>query len=186
MLKQEIRKSMKELKSRLTEPDRRAYSDRILKRLWETSAYGTCRRIFCYVSFNQEVITTGLIEKALYQQKKVAVPKITDDEMKFYYIDSLKELKPGVLGILEPAAGKVAVPVRTEENLIIVPGLAFDPQGNRIGYGKGYYDVFFQKYENYPLKKIALAYDFQVLTELPADELDIKVDQIITPSGIIR
>ncbi len=183
MLKQEIRKSMKERKSGLKESDRAAYSNIILEKLFQTSEYKKCGKVFSYVSFNKEVITTKLITTALLLQKKVAVPKIIGNEMKFYYINSLEDLSPGILGITEPITKKEAVPEK--EDLIIVPGLAFDLHKNRIGYGRGYYDGFFMKYGNIPLKKIALAFDFQVVSELPSEKHDIKVDKIITQDGII-
>ncbi|MGB8453757.1 MAG: 5-formyltetrahydrofolate cyclo-ligase [Anaerocolumna sp.] len=186
MLKQGIRKLMKDLKSMLEEADRAAYSKNILERLYQSPEYKKCSRIFSYVSFNQEVITTDLIMTALSQKKKVAVPKITGDGMKFYYINSIEDLQPGILGILEPVTTKEAAPYPFEDNLIIVPGLAFDKHKNRIGYGRGYYDGFFSKFNNYPLEKIALAFDFQVLSELPAEGHDIKVDQIITQSYVIK
>ncbi len=186
MQKQEIRKTMKELKSRLTKEEQKVYSSIIADRLLKLPEYRQCGQIFCYVSFNQEVITTTLIEKALFQQQKVAVPKITGKGMQFFYIRSLKDLEPGILGIPEPVTEEEALPDITKDNLILVPGLAFDPHGIRIGYGKGYYDNFFRKYGNLSLVKIALAYDFQVLPELPEEEHDIRVDQIITQRGIIK
>jgi 5-formyltetrahydrofolate cyclo-ligase len=183
MIKQEIRKSIREQKIRLSLQEREIFSELIIKKLIGLREYKRSGEIFCYVSFNQEVITTALIEEALSTLKKVAVPKITADGMKFYYIDSLKDLNPGILGILEPDARREeAVPKKGAENLIIVPGLAFDPLGNRIGYGKGYYDAFLGKYKDCPWIKIALAYDFQILPKLPAEEHDIKVDHIITQS----
>lgn len=186
MLKQEIRSSMKELKSGLRKTEIEEFSNRIIDRVIRSAEYRECGRIFSYVSFNQEVMTTGLIQTALKAGKWVAVPKIEDGIMKFYYINSLSALRPGVLGISEPYGGEEAVPPLTEPTLIIVPGLAFDRNKNRLGYGKGYYDSFFIKYSGYPLRKIGLAYDFQVLKELPAEIHDIKVDRIITRSGIIQ
>ncbi|WMJ88071.1 5-formyltetrahydrofolate cyclo-ligase [Anaerocolumna sp. MB42-C2] len=186
MEKNEIRKSIKELKKHLPESDRVVYSERILEQLYEISEFKKCKRIFCYVSFNQEVITTSLITTALKQGKKTAVPKVTQEGLKFFYINSLKDLTPGVLGILEPTTIEEAIPDPLDENLIIVPGLAFDEYKNRIGYGKGYYDSFFRQYASCPLKKIALAYDFQVQKKIPVEESDIKVDSIITQYGIIK
>ncbi len=186
MTKQEIRKAVKELKSRLPATEIQAFSRFITKQVLQSPVYGQCSRLYSYVSFHQEVVTTNLLKTALYQQKKVAVPKITGREMKFFFIHSLEELKPGVLGILEPVSEEEAVPETEGKSLILVPGLAFDLNRNRIGYGKGYYDGFFMKYRDYPLIKIALAYDFQILNELPAEEHDVKVDQIITQSRIIK
>lgn len=185
MTKQEIRRKMKELKHQLEESLIMTYSDAITRQLMQTSAYTQCNHLFCYVSFNQEVLTNGIILTALSQNKKVAVPKIIGEEMKFFYIESLDQLKPGVLGILEPDNCEEAIPDKSNKNLVIVPGLAFDYNKNRIGYGKGYYDRFFLKYENIPMKKIALSYDFQVIEELPLGKYDKSVDQIITQNGII-
>ncbi|WFR60008.1 5-formyltetrahydrofolate cyclo-ligase [Anaerocolumna sp. AGMB13025] len=187
MIKQEIRKNIREQKSRLSFQERETYSNLIIKKLTEQREYQRASEVFCYISFNQEVITSAFIEEALSGRKRIAVPKITGDGMKFYYISSLKNLKPGVLGILEPdTRNEEAVPKKGNENLIIVPGLAFDLLGNRIGYGKGYYDAFFGKYKDFSWIKTALAYDFQILPKLPAEEHDIKVDHIITQSGLIK
>jgi len=185
MTKLEIRRNMKELKSKLLVSQIQMHSDYISKQLLLTSTYKQSDQIFCYVSFNEEVITTNILYAALSQKKKVAVPKIIGDEMKFFYIKSLEELNLGTHGILEPITGMEAIPQKDKENLVIVPGLAFDLKRNRIGYGKGYYDRYFIKYDETPMKKIALAYDFQVLEELPIDDYDKEIDQIITQTRII-
>ena len=185
MTKLEIRTIMKALKSKLLESQIHMCGDTISNQLFQTSAYIQCKQLFCYVSFNQEVITTTIIKMALSQKKNVAVPKIIGDEMKFYFINSLEDLKPGILGILEPITLEEAIPRMDERNLVVVPGLAFDLNRNRIGYGKGYYDGYFLKYEGIPMKKIALAYDFQVLDILPVEDHDKQIDQIITQTRII-
>lgn len=185
MNKQEFRAQIKETKSILTKTTIQRDSNIIVNKLLNSSCFKECNELLCYVSFNQEVITTNIILFALEQNKKVAVPKIVNHEIKFYYIDSLEELKPGILGILEPFSVKEAIPSGTEVSLCIVPGLAFDIQKNRIGYGKGYYDKFFTKYMNIPIKKIALAFDFQIYENLPVEEYDKKVDHIITPTRVI-
>lgn len=185
MNKQELRNLIKETKSILTKTTIQSDSSVIANKLLNSSWFKECNEVFSYVSFNQEVVTTNIILSALEQNKKVAVPKIVNHEMKFYYINSLEELKPGTLGILEPFSVKEAIPSGTEVSLCIVPGLAFDLQKNRIGYGKGYYDKFFTKYMNEPIKKIALAFDFQIYENLPVEDYDKKVDHIITPTRVI-
>ncbi len=185
MTKQEIRTNIKGLKRELSLSQVRRYSDLIQSQLFQHPFYTSCSHLFCYVSFNQEVITRDIITMTLSQGKKVAVPKIVGDEMKFFFIESLEELKVGILGILEPTAEKEAIPDHSEQNLMIVPGIAFDVSRNRIGYGKGYYDRYFMKQIGTKMHKVALAYDFQILKQLPVDDYDEKVDQIITQSGII-
>ena len=189
MQKQEIRRNMKELKSKLTLAEQEHHSESIIRCLQGLSEYRLSEEIFCYVNFNQEVITTRLIEEALLSGKRIAVPKIIDKDMRFYYISSLKELETGILGIpepFEPITKAEVVPDPKKDNLFIVPGLAFDPMGNRIGYGKGFYDNYFRKYLDCSMLKIALTYDFQVLPLLPREAQDIKIDQIITQNGLIK
>lgn len=186
MTKPEIRTYIKSLKRELSLSQIRSYSDLIQSQLFQHPSYLSCSQLFCYVSFNQEVITRDIISKALTQGKKVAVPKIAGDEMNFFFIESLEELKPGILGILEPKAENEAIPLHSEQNLVIVPGIAFDHSKNRIGYGKGYYDRYFKKQIGAKMHKVALAFDFQILEQLPVDDYDEKVDQIITQSAIIQ
>lgn len=185
MTKKEIREYIKELKSGLSKPQIHSLSDEITEQLLSTASFARCSRLFCYVSFNQEVETTGILLAAFSQGKKVAVPKISGGEMKFCEIESLKELVQGSFGILEPVTDREAVPLKREENLVIVPGLAFDNERNRIGYGRGYYDRFFDRYQEIQMGKIALAYEFQILDRLPVNRFDAKVDRIITPERVI-
>jgi len=186
MNKQELRAHIKETKITLSRTTIQEDSNKIANKLLNSSWFNECNQVFCYVSFNQEVITNNIILTALERNKKVAVPKIVNHEMKFFYITSLEELKPGILGIPEPFSGEEATPSDTKASLCIVPGLAFDRQRNRIGYGKGYYDKFFTKYMDKPIRKIALAFNFQIYDNLPAEEYDKKVDRIITPTRIIE
>jgi 5-formyltetrahydrofolate cyclo-ligase len=185
MTKSEVRTFINDNKSGMTSNEIKDYSSTITNKLLGTNEYKYCSTVFCYVSFNQEVLTRDIIINSFELGKKVAVPRIVGNKMIFYYINNFEELKPGTLNILEPITENVAMPNENENNLIIVPGLAFDEKFNRIGYGKGYYDKFFLEYRNIPMYKIALAYDMQVLKELPAETHDIKLDQIITQSKII-
>jgi 5-formyltetrahydrofolate cyclo-ligase len=186
MDKKEIRAYIKNKKAFLTEKEIRELSDIIKGKLETEFAYSNCSHLFCYVSFNQEVLTTNIIIEAMAKSKKIAVPKIVKNEMKFFYIESLEDLQPGTLGILEPVSGEEAIPSNNNTNLILVPGLAFDKNKNRIGYGKGYYDQFFEKYSKVPMTKIALAYDFQVLEQIPHETFDIKVDKVLTNIEIVK
>lgn len=113
--------------------------------------------------------------------KKVAVPKvIVDNFMKFYYIDSLKSLTPGAYGILEPEAYPQREACK-EHALVILPGVAFDRQGNRIGYGKGFYDNYLSTHPQY--HRIGLAFSAQCVDFIPADCHDIRVEAVITEKG---
>ena len=116
-----------------------------------------------------------MLEQALRDGKKVAVPKVYGEEMKFLYLDDLTQVEKGYAGIPEPIADE---PVADDETaLVLMPGLAFDPQGHRIGYGGGFYDKFLAAEPNHPT--LALCYEFQMLPELHTEEHDIPVDTVL-------
>ncbi len=114
--------------------------------------------------------------------KEVYFPRVSGSSLSFHRVKSLDELKPGKFGIPEPDAGSFSA-APGELDLIIVPGVAFDSTGNRLGYGKGYYD---RSVINVPEgKRIALAYGFQVLDFVPGGKSDLGVGLIVTEFGII-
>lgn len=199
MMKDEIRKSIKQKKRELAQKDIINKSNIIIDKLLAHPSYQSAKVVLTYVSFNQEVKTHELINKILEDSKIVAVPKVDGKDMKFFYIKSMEDLSHGVMGILEPTTGIECNPTfmvfhdgtdLVEANngdiLVVVPGLAFDKNKNRIGYGKGYYDNFFLKHSAIPMYKIALAYEFQVLDELKVNEYDVKVDEILTEEQVYQ
>ena len=117
-----------------------------------------------------------MLEQALRDGKKVAVPKVYGDEMKFIYVTEFDEsIEKGYCGIPEPIAdGPVA---EDKTALVLMPGLCFDPQGHRIGYGGGFYDKFLSREPEHPT--LALCYSFQVCEHLETDTYDIPVDQVL-------
>jgi len=133
-----------------------------------------CSTILIYVSFKDEVDTLKLI-KFFLQNKRVAVPKIENNNMNFYYIKSLEELKSGYFGILEPVSN---VLVTDFSNCVcITPGICFDLNGNRIGYGKGFYDKFFNEVDIY---KIGLCYKKCLVRKIDVNKFDKTVEKVIT------
>lgn len=130
--------------------------------------------ILIYVSFKDEVDTLKLI-KYFLQCKKVAVPKIENNIMKFYYIKDLNELETGYFGILEPISNEL---VTDFSNCVcITPGICFDINGNRIGYGKGFYDKFFNEVDIY---KIGLCYKKCLVRKIDVNNFDKRVEKVIT------
>lgn len=158
------------------------FNKKIFSNLISNHHYQKSNSIFTYVSIGNEVDTRRMIDQALKDGKKVAVPKIFGKgKMKFYYIQSLKELAKAKFDLLEP------IHLDTEatsngNSIFIVPGVAFDLSKNRIGYGGGYYDRYLSKasYE----KTIALAYERQLVDLIPSDLNDIKMNLIITEKKI--
>lgn len=179
--KKELRKEMKAMRKALTKEQITQESEKIIRRLLETEEYKNAKTIFSYVSFEEEADTIALIRQAFADGKKVAVPKVSGNEMEFYPIMSLDELKPGYYGILEPVTKEIE---KETEGMLIVPGLAFDFSYNRMGYGGGFYDRYLHAHPKHQLVKAALAYDFQMVPKIETEEHDQKMDMVITPSKI--
>lgn len=138
-----------------------------------------------YVSFRDEVDTKELIEYLLSSGSKVAVPRCYDEgRMEFFVISSLEDLRTSAYGILEPEDDECFRVTDFENSLCVVPGLAFDSDGMRIGYGGGYYDRFLEKHEN--MISVGFCYDSLIEKSVLTEKHDRKVDYIITEKGIMR
>ena len=140
--------------------------------------YQNAEVIFCYIDAKGEVQTEDIIKHAWENGKKVAVPKVHGDIMKFYLITSYDDLEAGCFDIMEPKAYCEEIIDIPEKSIVIMPGVAFDKKGNRIGYGKGYYDKYFTKYPK--VYKIAITYSLQIVQEIPVSLVDVKADCVIT------
>lgn len=182
MTKEEIRKYILDKRNALSGKERSEASKTIAKKLYELEAFKSAANIFLYSSFGSEVDTKPITERLLSEGKAVALPRCTDDKnMVFHYIDSLDDLKSGYKRILEP--DEKSPMALSEPDIIIVPGVAFDANMNRIGYGRGYYDRVFKAIPLY-VPKIALAFDVQIADEIPYETLDETMDIIITQTRV--
>lgn len=178
IIKKETRKNIIKKRDELDKEAKKIMDDEIIKKLINSEEYKKARGIFTYIGFASEIDTKIIIEDALRLGKEVYVPKIFNKEMILIRIDSLENLITSSYGILEPIGDKNDFDVN-KLDLIIMPGVAFDEEFNRLGYGAGYYDKFLDR-NDLKCSKIALAYEFQVLDKLEVEEHDKKVDQIIT------
>ncbi len=175
MDKKALRKAIWEQKRAMTPAQIEEKSEALRGLFTESEAYRAAKTIYGYLPYNQEVRTVPMLEQALRDGKRVAVPKCYGDEMRFIYMTDLTRVEKGYAGIPEPIADE---PVADDETaLVLMPGMAFDPQGHRIGYGGGFYDKFLAKEPNHPT--LALCYDFQMLPHLDTEEFDIPVDAVI-------
>lgn len=185
-MKKELKDAVLKKRSSLLKKEARDKSQRIMRKLFSTIEYKKAKNILFYISFNNEVDTCRMVSEALCN-KKIIVP-ITDKKNKKLILSELKcfnDLGKGCYGILEPKKGKIKNFNKNKIELIIVPGVVFDAEGYRIGYGHGYYDRFLKKINrNIPL--IGLAYDFQVVEKVPRESHDIPVNVIITDKKMIR
>ena len=143
LTKEELREKMLTKRANLTSIEREEKSRVIKEKLFNQSEFKRAKTIMFYVAFRKEVETEQMIKESLAAKKEVVVP-ITDQEKKQLYLSQLKdydrELESGTYGIKEPAADYYRPIKRNKLDLVVVPGVAFDTQGNRLGYGGGYYD----------------------------------------------
>ncbi len=163
-------------------------SDEIRQKLFENRQFSEAGTILFYLALADEVQTEKMIEDSLKLGKKVAVPLI-DSQNNQILISELKnpekELAAGTLGILQPKKNFYRALKKGELELIIVPGVAFDKRGNRLGFGKGFYDRFLKKTPG-RTKSIALAFELQLVDNVPSQSHDAPVDYIITEKRIIE
>ena len=175
MDKKELRKQIREKKRAMTASEIESVSARLGQQFAASEAYRQAKSIYGYLPYNQEVRTVPMLEQAIRDGKRVAVPKCYGDEMRFIWMDDLSKVEKGYAGIPEPIAdGPVADDAHA---LVLMPGLAFDPEGRRIGYGGGFYDRFLAKEPEHPT--LALCYAFQMLPKLETEEFDIPVDTVL-------
>lgn len=188
MKKETIRKRILSLRDSQTEEEMRSKSELILKRLFNLPEFKKAKTILFYVAIRSEVRTEQMIKQALKQGERVVVP-ISDVKERKLILSELKdfdgELELGTFNILEPKK-EFFRPVSPEEiDLIIVPGVAFDKDGDRIGYGMGFYDNFLKTIrKDIPL--VGLAYELQIVDDIPVDDKDVTVDKVVTEKNVIE
>lgn len=177
-----IRSQIKHTRTSQSIDDINLKSQSIQNKLFSNEIFMRSDCIAFYNSLNTEVNTHNMIDKTLNIGKTVCLPRINTEskDMIFLTIEDLLTMKPNDLGILEPTNGEIC----TNIDVIIVPGLAFDQSGNRLGFGSGYYDRFLN---SQPVGyKIALAFDFQVVDKIDVIEHDVPMDLIITENRAIK
>lgn len=155
-------------------------TNKVVEKLLSLPQIKKAKSVLLYYPHKNEINTLPLINAFLKQGKTVLLPKVEGLNIIPVIFKDLSQLKEGYAGIKEPE-GKAISP--EEIDIVIVPGVAFDKKGHRLGYGKGYYDRFLSKTN---ALKIGLAYDFQIVENLPAEEHDVPLDLIITPTQIIQ
>ncbi|HEX7056026.1 MAG TPA: 5-formyltetrahydrofolate cyclo-ligase [Bacilli bacterium] len=196
MAKQELRARMKELRSQLSPFEASAKSAAIC----ETARHWVARHarrkerdsltVFTYIPFRQEVDVKPLIAACFEFGCRIAAPRVDKParRMEPVVIQNLHELVVGNWGMLEPPADKPILSENEPIDLILVPGVAFDRAGHRLGYGGGFYDRFLasyrQRHGSLPMC-LALAYSLQIVEHLPNEAHDVPVDLIITENEMI-
>ena len=175
--KKALRRLLKEKAAAIPPEKRRKYSAAITRSVLESAVYKNARSVFVYVSTPTEPDTRAILENALHAGKRVYVPKCIDMQtMQAVPIASLDELRPGRLGIYEPAhPPESAIP--PDIDLAVIPCVGASPQGARLGHGAGYYDRFLAACETY---KLCLCFSALLTPELPQGPCDVPMDAVIT------
>jgi 5-formyltetrahydrofolate cyclo-ligase len=174
-----LRNRFKERRYLMTQARKALADHRIAVRLRSLICYRRAKTILVYVSMPIEVDTREIIAKALSDGKHVAVPRCVPGtrEMEFYLISSLDELTPGTFGVLEPTPDPERLLKDFSHSLCVVPALACDRNGYRLGYGGGYYDRFLR---DYPGEKVLILYKCCLVAHLWHGRYDVPVDRIVT------
>lgn len=185
-----IRKEILRLRNLINGEELEEKSSAIMRRLMDTEEFKASKTIMCYMDFKNEVKTVDFMKLCLMLRKRVAVPLVQKIEggrkelIACEVRDLDSELEPGTYGILEPRKDAVREVPPDEIDLVVVPGVVFDLKKNRIGYGAGYYDRFLKKTRN-DCSRIAVAFDIQIVDEVPVEGHDEQMGMIITESRII-
>ena len=179
--RESIRNKIKHIRNLQSTDDIDKNSNIIMDKLFSTQIFKKSDCIGFYYSLKTEVFTSSMIQKALDLRKNVCLPKIDRESktMYFHTIDGIENLSKNHLDISEPVGGEIC----TNIDVVIVPGIAFDKLGNRLGFGSGYYDKFLTLYTS--IYKIALAFDFQLINTIDIQEHDVPMDLLITENRTI-
>lgn len=175
MDKKLLRQIIRQKKREMTEQEIVRAGEVLAEKFYATQQYRQAKTIYGYLPYNQEVRTVPMLQRALEDGKQVAVPKVYGDEMKFIYMTDLSLVEKSDMGIPEPVADGPEGDDPTA--LVLMPGLAFTVNGDRMGYGGGYYDKFLAAEPNHPT--VALCYEFQIVESLPTQDHDIPVDVVL-------
>lgn len=184
-IKNLVRKEIREKRENLTQDEKEKLSLIIREKFLNLSEVKNAEIVMSYMDFKNEVETRKINEILMENGKKVLVPRVSGDKEKIIPAEITGEYRKGNFGI-EEAKGKDFMNGKID--IVIVPGIAFNENGGRIGFGKGYYDKFFSEREKTGDKilKISLAYDFQIDNRFKEEKHDKNVDIIVTEKRIIK
>ncbi|PHS11489.1 MAG: 5-formyltetrahydrofolate cyclo-ligase [Blastopirellula sp.] len=184
--KQQLRRSI--LDNRNSFPDREAASQQIMETIEESVEFKQASTVLFYLSARSEVATLDSVRIALNNEKTVVVPYCQGDELKLFHLKNEHELEIGRFKILEPRielrndGSRVVDPKLID--IALVPGAAFDSQGSRLGYGRGYYDRLLPNLRRDAMT-IGLAFDCQMVSQVPCEKHDYRLNRIVTQTQVI-
>ena len=176
----QIRKQYQEIRSAMPSSLAEQLSEQISQKVLMWDVYQKAGAVFCYYPLGNEVSLMPVIKDALQKGKRLAFPKVSGNSMRFYEVTDLRDFCEGSFHVMEP--DNACKKAEWEYALCFTPGSAFDREGGRFGYGKGYYDRYFEKHPR--LLRAGIAYENQVEEKLPTEDFDIPINYLITEQGI--
>ena len=181
--KRMLRRTMRVLRREY--PNRHVLDGMITEQFLKSEIYRDAEDLLLYASFDAEADTHALIKNALEDRKRVYLPRCVPHSniLQFYRIDSPDELVPDAFGISAPPAAEERLFSSAKNTVCVVPGLAFSEHGERLGYGKGYYDTFLEKID---VCTVGLCYSFQITKHIPTEPHDKRMRYLCTEQGVIR
>jgi 5-formyltetrahydrofolate cyclo-ligase len=184
--KKHIRKTILTIRNALSHQHIESMSRRIREKFIRLDETADCAVLMAFLNFGTEVITDILIEWAWREGKRVVVPLCQPETKRLFLseIKSFDEVEPGHFGVREPRKHLLKPVEKSQVDLILVPAVAFDRRGYRVGYGGGYYDRFLLDIDK-AVPKIGLVFACQIIGEVPADRYDLPVDKILTEEETI-
>lgn len=180
MEKKDIRRRIFDERKAVTQTFVEEQSALLCEKIIAMPQFETADCIYAYMDYNREASTRPIIQKAWETGKRVAVPRVFGDEMRYFYISSYQDVAPGYFGIPEPIAEAGLLEAFEEDALLLVPGVAFDRECHRCGYGKGFYDRYLKKHARHVT--VALALDFQIVESVPGEAFDVRPWMVVTPT----
>ena len=178
--KKMTRNTIKEMRLALKKEEVKERSEACVSKVLQFPELIEAKTVCVYMPTGNEIDTTEIIRYCKENGKRLAAPRVNGDTMEFYYFTDETDMEQGAYDIWEPTGTEA---VEDEESLVIMPGVAFDLSCNRIGYGKGYYDRYLSAHPR--MKKVALAYDFQIVGRIKREVHDVRPDVVVTESRVI-
>lgn len=185
MTKKQLRIEALAKREQIAEEIRKVWSEDIMKQVTDSSVFQKATHMLSYASFRSEVFTDQLHEQCWQAGKRLYLPRTepVENRMNFYEVSKDTPLIKGYQGIREPSGGMCFQPTRKKKDdfiLMIMPGVAFDEEGNRIGYGGGYYDRYLEQYGKYIDASVMVAFDVQRVASIPTEQCDIRPQWLVT------
>ena len=171
--KPSLRRMVSQLKAQMSPDEKARRSDSVFAQVEQLQQFNDAQTIVAYWSLDDEVQTQRFVEK-WYRKKRIFLPIVVGDELIFKQFTGMTNMRKGAFGILEPTGA--ALTDTSSIDLVIVPGVAFDAQNNRMGRGRGFYDRALQQSGAF---KIGVAFNCQIFKQIPAIETDIPMDLVV-------